>query len=249
MIKEIIINVIAGIIGSLLTLFVSKLYFGYKHFGGFKKTARLNKDCNTAGIVNVFPNRKSYIQHKDHGNSNDYIMKANHSVLYVGYWLATGTEVGELTKALKELVNNQITVTLVFISPYDEACLKICSNYIAIKPNQISERVKAVIKNLLEFKNGLNSEQRKYLVIKTHNVPLSATAFVIDHSKNDNCKILLDHKVYKGTRDSSYGIEFQNSQKIITKKLLDSYLSISKNANEINEFQDLQKGQSDKNEQ
>lgn len=241
MIKEIIISIVSGLIGTGLTLLLSKIYFGYKHFGGIKKTARLNKDCYNAGIVNFFPDRKAYIQHKDHGKSNEYISRANHSVLYVGYWLATATEIGELTKTISDLLNNQITVTLVFISPDDKSSLEICSKYIGIRSNQIATRVKDVIKNLLDFKNSLTSEQSKYLVIKIHNIPLSTTAFIIDHSKPEECKILLDYKIYNGSRENSYGVEFKNSKRSVTNKLLQSYLSISKSAVEINDKEDLHK--------
>lgn len=243
MTKEIIVAIISGVlcnfICSLIILFFSRIYFGYKHFGGIRKTARLNKDCCNAGIVNIFPDRKTYIQHKDHGKSNEYISQATHSVLYVGYWLATATEIGELKETIKLLTKKQITVTLVFISPADQSSLNICANYIDTKPGEIATRVSTAIINLLEFKESLAPDQRKYLVIKTHTIPLSTTAFVVDHIEAEKCRILLDYKVFNGSRESSYGIEFQNSNRVVTNKLLQSYLAISNQANEINCFDDL----------
>lgn len=233
MIIEIIISVVSGLIGSVITFGSTKLLWGFKHFKGVRKTARLNRDCYNAGIINVFPSRDTYIQHKDHGKSMSYISKANHSVLYVGYWLATATEIGEVTKTIKKLVEKQISVTLVFISPNDKTSLEICSKYINTTPVQISNRVKSVLENIIKFKSTLNPTESRYLILKVHNIPLSTTAFVIDHSKDTECKILLDYKVYNGSRESSYGIEYQNSDKIITKKILDSYLFISQEAHEI----------------
>lgn len=239
MFKDIIVAIVSGLICSALTLLVSRLYFGYKHFGGIKNTARLNKDCYRAGIINVFPDRKAYIQHKDHGNSNDYILKAHHNVLYVGYWLATAAEIGELKQTIKQLVSKQITVTLVFISPKNKYSLDICSNYIAISSEQIAQRVKTVIENLLEFRETLESDNKKYLEIKTHNIPLSTTAFIIDKDNVESCRILLDYKVFGCSRESSYGIEFFNKTKTVTNKLVSSYINIEKNSKEIKSIQDL----------
>lgn len=239
MISDIIYGIIITILSGIIIGICTKLYNGTKHFGGIRNKFRLFKDCYNAGIVNIFPDRKTYIQHKDHGKSYEYISRATHSVLYVGYWLATATEIGELTDTVKKLIDKQITVTLVFISPEDETSLNICSNYIATKPNQISSRVKTAIKNLLEFKDALDADQRRYLILKTHTIPLSTTAFIIDHSKADDCRILLDYKMYQGNRESSYGIEFRNSKKTMTNKILQSYLSISKHAVEINSYEDL----------
>lgn len=239
MIRDIIVAVISGLICSAITLFASRLYFGYKHFGGIRNTARLSKDCYNAGIINVFPNRKSYILHKDHGDSNDYILKSHNSVLYVGFWLAKALEIGNLEKTIKQLVSRQITVTLVFISPMDKLSLDICSKYIDVKPEEIANRVKTVIKNLLEFRETLDPEYKKYLEIKTHNIPLSTTAFIIDKDSEKKCKVLLDYKVFGCSRDSSYGIEFVDKTRIVTKKLLNSYIDIAKSAKEINSIQEL----------
>lgn len=233
MIKEIIIGIVGSIIGSIITLGFTKIFWGFKHFKGVKKVARLNRDCFKSGIINVFPNRESYIEHKDHGKSVTYISKANHSVLYVGYWLATSTEIGEVKNTIKKLVQKQITVTIVFISPNDKATLEICSKYINVDSNTISNRVKYVLEDVLKFKNSLNENEARYLVIKVHKVPLSTTAFIIDYSQSKECKILLDYKVYDGSRESSYGIEYQDSEKTITKKVLESYISISNSAQEV----------------
>lgn len=239
MIREIIISIVSGLLGSAITLGLSKLFWGFKHFKGVRKTARLNKDCYNAGIINLFPSRESYIEHKDHGKSMTYISRSHHSVLYVGYWLATSTEIGEVKNTIKELIEKQITVTLVFISPNDEASLKICSKYININPDSISSRVKYVLDDIIKFKMTLDESKSRYLIIKVHNVPLSTTAFIIDHSQTTDCKILLDYKVYNGNRESSYGIEYQNSNKKITRKVLDSYLSITESAHEIKAVEEI----------
>ena len=238
MIKGIIIGVISTGITAIISFCISRIVFGYKHFGGLKNTVRLIKDALSAGVINIFPDRKAYINHKDHGKCQEYILKANHSVLYVGYWLATGTEIGELTKTIKELVNNQVTVTLVFLSPVDQDVLRVCSQYIGVKESQIAVRIKNVIKTLLEFKQSLDVEEKNYLTIKIHNAPISSTAILLDHSK-DECRVLVDYKIYNGNRENSYGIEYNNSSKCITNKIMQSFLNISKTAKIINNYEEL----------
>ena len=103
-------------------------------------------------------------------------------------------------------------------------------------------RVKTVLEGLLGFKKTLGENEAKYLIIKVHKVPLSTTAFVIDCYQSKECRILLDYKVYNGNRESSYGIEYQDSERIITKKALDSYIAITESAHEIagiNEIKEL----------
>ena len=72
MIREILIGVISAGIVAIISVCTTRILFGYKHFGGLKKTLRLIKDALTAGIINIFPNRKAYINHTDHGKCQDY---------------------------------------------------------------------------------------------------------------------------------------------------------------------------------
>ena len=88
-------NLVCGIIGSIVAAIIitiaSKVYLGVSGFRGLKNTVRLIRDSYKGGIVNIFPNRKSYIQHKDHGTETQYISKCKSKLMYIGYWLAHGT--------------------------------------------------------------------------------------------------------------------------------------------------------------
>lgn len=236
--KEIIINIVSNIIVAILTFIATKLYFGYKNFKGIKGAARLNKDCFTGGIINIFPNRKAYAQHKDHGTSSEYVLKADHDMIYVGYWLASGTELGNLKKSIKVLVSKKKTVTLVFMNPYNNQSLTICSKYIGVSAQSIKSRILQVLKDLIELKSTLHDNSR-YLIIKVHDVPLATSAFLLDTNEITNCRILLDYKLYNGSREDSYGIEFENKEKDITNKVFKSYMSIEEGSTEIHSLADL----------
>ncbi len=238
--KEIVFGIICNIIVAFLTWIITKTYHGYKSFKGIKHAARFNNDCFKAGIINVFPTRKTYGEHKDHGTSSEYISRAEHSVLYVGYWLASGTEMGNLKETIRNLTADRKTVSLIFINPYNDNSLLTCSDYIGISSEAIKSRVKTVIKDLLDFKKQLG-ENSHYLIIKIHEVPLSASAFILDDTTSKKCRILVDYKIYKKSREESYGIEFQDANKVITKRMLDSYKIIANEAKEINNIFELHK--------
>ena len=238
--RELVIGVISSVVSALLTGIATKLYLGYKNFKGIKHAARFNKDCFDAGIINAFPTRKTYAQHKEHGTASEYISQAEHSVLYIGYWLASGIEMGNLKEAIRNLTKDKKTVSLVLINPYNKVALSTCTDYIGINSEKLKARVKGAIKELLDLKNQLGDDSR-YLIIKIHDVPLSASAFIIDDTTSEKCRILVDYKLYKKSRDESYGIEYQDTNKIVTKRLFDSYKSIVSDAKEITNVSELYK--------
>lgn len=239
MIKEIVIGIIATLVSSLITFLITKSLLGFKQFNGIKNMVRLNKDCYDSGIINVFASRKVYTQHKDHGTSNEYISKAENSLLYVGYWLAAATEIGEMSDTIIKLVDRQVNVTLVFLSPKDGEGISACSDFVNIESSQVKNRIETAITKMIDLKNTMPPEKQKLFTIKIHNVPLNTTAFIIDSNNSEKCRILLDYKSYKANREESYGIEFQNGNKTITKKVLESYIRISQKAKEVNEISDL----------
>lgn len=120
-------NLICGIAGSIIAAILislaTKIYLGASGFRGFKNIIRLIRDCSTAGIINIFPNRQSYIHHKDHGSQTQYISRCNNKLMYVGYWLAQGTEVGNIISTLQRLILDKKDVELVLMNPYNEVLI------------------------------------------------------------------------------------------------------------------------------
>lgn len=230
--RDIIIGAIGSIIGSVITIIIAKIFFGGKHFNGIFKIFRLLKDCHTAGIINIFPNRKFYSQHRDHGTAADYIKRCNHDLTYVGYWLASSLALGEIINTFRELINQHISVNVVFIDPTDENLLLSISKYLGVSTEKLKRNVQDALEELIKLKNELNPRIRKYLTIKLHRIPLSASAFIIQQSDPKMNRILIDYKLYNFCRDASYGIEYKDSSKEITKKIIKSYLDIFNEASE-----------------
>lgn len=233
---EIIIGVIGSVLGSIVTYIAIKIYNGGKHFGGVFRLIRLLHDCHCAGIINVFPNRKTYLQHKDHGTAAEYISKSERNLCYVGYWLASSISVGEIIKKFDMLARKQVSVTVVFIDPANKEILEACSKYLNVTSDELRKRVEFSLSKVVQLKKSLGKEFEKYITIKLHKIPLSASAFVIQQADPKRSRVLMDYKLFSLCRDESYGIEYQDATKDITQKAMESYLKICEEAQEYEDF-------------
>lgn len=230
--RDLLIGVLSSVICGIITWIALRLYTGGKYFGGLHKLARLIKDCSKAGLINVFPSRKTYLQHKDHGTAAEYIRKCNHHLYYVGYWLASSISFGEIIKSFECLLKNHTSITVVFIDPNNHAILETCSKYLGTTSDELKNRILFSLKKVAELRSSLDLEHQKYLSIKVHCVPLSASAFVIQQTDKKETRILMDCKLYDLCRDESYGLELKDESKEITQKALKSYLKICQEATE-----------------
>lgn len=202
------------------------IYKGARGFLGVKMTCRLISDCANSGIINLFSCRKSYANHKDHGSPSDYIKKAESKVMYVGFWLSHGTEVGAIVETIKNIVLQNKKVIIVFVNPNNDAVLTSSSNFLGISKNEVKTRVKTSIKKFLQLYMELPAGYRHNLQLKIHDVHLTASAFLLDFDSDEKCRILVDYKSYGFSREDSYGIEYKNKNKKLCKLLHDSYEKI-----------------------
>ena len=59
------------------------------------------------------------------------------------------------------------------------------------------------------------------------------------YNKKEKCRVLLDYKLFSYTRSDSYGIEFQNSDKKLTKRIVESYRDLEKKSIEVNTLSEI----------
>jgi len=230
-------NLLIGVLASIIATFIISLfvwlYRGSKGYLGIRKTIRLINDCNKSGIINIFPSRKSYIERKDHGTASTYISQSKFSLYYIGFWLASSTEIGAILNEIKKLIFDSKKVFIVFIDPGASLLINQSSIYLGLSSDEIKIRVENSLNKLLMLKENIQEEYKNNLVIKLHRVPLSASAFIIDSEQEKDCKILIDYKIYGSSRDDSYGIEYKGRNKIIASKMISSYINICDNAREL----------------
>lgn len=222
----------SGIIGSLIASALwclgLKLYLGSKDSRGIKKVARLVRDSYEGGIINFFPTRQVYVQHKDHGTVSDYIARCNTKLMYIGYWMAHGTEMGNVCDVLRKMVNQDREVILILMNPDNEPLIKQMADYLKMDYEEMSQRLKTSIDKFYKVKNNLPGDIRNHLEIRVHNLPLNSSAFMIDYDNEKEMKILMDYKIYGYEREKSYGIEFADKKKSVTQNLYSSFLRIYK---------------------
>lgn len=223
-------NLICGILGSIIATIiitiVTKIYLGVSNFQSLKGSIRLLRDCYKGGVINIFPNRKTYVQHKDHGTASQYILtRCSDRLIYVGYWLAHGTEMGDIIDMLKKLILDKKDVEVVLLNPQNNNLVREISDYMKIDTSEMKQRIKISLSKMSKLKRELPNELSEHFQIKVHNIPINASAFIIDYN-SQQMRILVDNKIYNHERDKSYGVEFADHNKIITKNLLDAYLQI-----------------------
>lgn len=225
-------NLVCGIIGSIFATIIiaitTKMYLGVSSFQGLKSIIRLIRDCYTGGIINIFPSRKSYIHHKDHGTETQYISKCKNKLMYIGYWLAHGTEMGDIIETLQKLVFEKKDVEVILLNPDNNVLINDMAKFLHMDCNEMQQRIKNSLAKLDKMKNGLPNELAIHFIIKVHDIPLNASAFMLDYDSEKELRILVDYKIYNKEREKSYGIEFVNGN--IAHDLCDSYKEISRRA-------------------
>lgn len=227
-------NLICGIIGSIIaTMIISiitKIYIGGSNSNGVKSSIRLIRDCYEGGIANIFPSRKTYVQHKDHGTESQYISKCNNKVMYIGYWLAHGTEMGDIINEFEKLIISGKEVEVILLNPNNDSLVLTIADYMRIDSSEMKQRINNSLSKLCRLQKKLTRELAVHFSIKVHNIPINASAFMVDYDNNKEMRILVDYKTYNHEREKSYGIEFRNGEKILTRNLRESYLEISRKA-------------------
>lgn len=233
--KSFVLGIIASIIATIIISVLRYIYIGGRSFIGFKKALRLVVDASNGGINNIFISRKSYISHKDHGTAIEYISRAKKSIYYVGFWLAHGTEIGDISNSIKKLIyQKKVKVVIVFVNPDTNDVIKCCSKFLGISEEEIKNRVNVSLDKFIKIYNELDDKYKEYLSIRVHEVPLSASAFILDNEEEDKCKALVDYKLYNCTRDDSYGIEYNNANRPLCNSISKSYIDIANESKIIN---------------
>ena len=189
---------------------------------------RLIRDSYKGGIINIFPNRQYYIKHKDHGTESQYIYQCEKKLMYIGYWFAHGIEIGDVIQTLQKMILEKKDVEVILMNPDNSGLINEMADFLQMDCNEMQQRIKNSLTKLCKMKNSLPIELKTHFVIKVHDVPLNASAFMIDYDSEKELRILLDYKIYNQERDKSYGIEFIDGA--ITQTLYESYREISRRA-------------------
>lgn len=227
-INGLIIGIIGSLIATVITGIVIILYNGIRGHRGISQLLRLRKDTAHAGIINVFPDRNSYRTHKDHGKAGEYVKQCQTELIYVGFWLAHGTEMESINNTIKELCLANKKVKIVLLDPDDMVLMRQMADFLKMNQDEMINRIKNSLNKFLDLQRELNKIGNKKLLIRVHNVPINYSAFMLDYEDTIHTRILVDYKTYHQTRENSYGIEYMNRQCTITNNHAESMKRIMK---------------------
>lgn len=223
-----ITTIIGAIIIALFTYLLKILISGNKKHLSIFKSIRLFLNIRQAGVINFFPSRKIYSQHKDHGSQEEYINnRCTKSLLYVGYWLAHGTSVSSLVETIQKLVLNGKKVILILINPENNSLIEVISKFLDVSAPDMINRIYTTHSLFKEMKSSLPQKSQCNLYLKFHDIPLNSSALLFDFEEEEKCKILVDYKTYGFKRDKSYGIEYFDPKKELFKLIRSSFLQIN----------------------
>jgi hypothetical protein len=176
------------------------------------------------GISNVYLDRSEYISRRSM-SVLQFIETTERNFTYVGIYFSLATDQARIDATIRNLVSRRCMVQIVLL---DEDAHRSTFNYLethfALAPNTLRGRVRHAKEYFVQLRDGLGINERTLLNIRTHNLPITTSAFIID-SNEKNCRMLVDIKWYGLGRDRSLGIEFagQPDEGGIFKNLLSSF--------------------------
>jgi hypothetical protein len=179
---------------------------GSLRWNDFRLYWSMTRRMRANGIINFFSSRADYVKYRKNGTISQYIRSAERELLYVGFWLAHGTEMSNVTEALIDRIREGVTIELIFIDPNSE-CVPALATYFDITVDEVRSRVASSIEKMRRLRETLEDDARLHFRLKTHRKLLTASAFLIDGS-TQKARILVDFKLFAFERDHTFGIEF-----------------------------------------
>jgi hypothetical protein len=162
------------------------------------------------GIINFYTSRSDYVKFRKQSSIADYIETTKKEFIYIGFWLAQGTEMENITSKLFELLKRGCSVELVLLDPKSSHGNKI-AEYLGISFENYKARLKTTWEYLIKFKNSLPDDLKPRFLLRSHDKLISSSAFIFDYN-TEFAKTLIDIKLYGMGRESSFGIELQPSK-------------------------------------
>jgi len=227
------------IVGLIVTIIASSLLY----FWGKRKSIKLfkyhksKKRIKEAGIVTFFYDRK--VLQADAGTIGEFVAKAKIEVYYVGCWLSSSLNSLDLSNQILEKATKGIKFHFCVISPKSILIDKF-SQFFNVSSNELKNRLNDTINMLFRIKDNLPLEFRKNIKVYIHDEIITASFWAIDPENRNNAIIQLDHKISRGNRFNSYGMEIKytdNSK--FANEIKKGYFSIIEKANEIKESNEI----------
>jgi hypothetical protein len=127
----------------------------------------------------------------------------------VSLWLAYGTENENVPDQIaKELeYRKDLKVTIAVLNPKAKFLQEV-DDYLALPLGSTERRIKDSLKKLIEAKRTLSNQNQDRFIIKVYNVLPTVSLIGLDINEKE-ASIQADFKLYKASRQNSFGIEFK----------------------------------------
>lgn len=165
-----------------------------------------------AGVSNFFSERTDYARHQQYRTVSEYMLSASAEYVYVGFWLAHGTEVANIQRAIRAMLESGRRVELVFLdSNVDDVVLDRTAQYLALSSANLTARLRSAWDDMENFERTLSVEQRRRFRLLAHQQILTSSAQIVDQG-HPGTRVLLDVKLFGVGREGSFGLEVQPSR-------------------------------------
>ena len=186
-------------VGAALSAF---FWWGARRIGMLRRMRR-------AQIKNFYASRSEYRTARKQKTASDYVQITERKFVYVGLYLAQGTDESRMDDALRLLLRRKCEVQIVLLDAgiSDEMVQQI-EQTTAIAEGTLRGRLEHALLHLRTFRENLSSDERERFFLKRHKKAISATAFLIDWSEKKG-RLLIDTKIPFVGRENAFGIEFE----------------------------------------
>ena len=207
---EVTAGLVIAVIIAVLALFKKHVILYWKDLALFFRLVRRMREN---GVSNFFTRRSDYVQYRTQRTISEYIETTQHSLLYVGFWLAQGKEIGNIERTIQLLLNrDDCTVELILLNPdLDNITLKKLAAFLDLNHENLHTRVKQAWDDFQQLQKKLDPDKRRRFVLAHHDELLTASAFVFDYGK-ESAKTLIDFKLFGASREGSFGIELRRGK-------------------------------------
>jgi hypothetical protein len=211
---EFVTSVVSNIVAELAVIFLvaAVAFVSRSGIRRLIRAARYAWRMNKNGVINFYNSRAEYFTSRPERTLPEYMARAKHRLLYVGFSLAGATERDRIDDAITDMLNRGCEVEIVMLDPDAPlGTIKAVEQHLAIADGTLGNVLRHARDHFLKLRNELSAAAASRFKIKVHAVPLVSSAMLIDEGETDG-RLLVDNKIHGAGRDRSFGIEFRLDQ-------------------------------------
>jgi hypothetical protein len=232
---DFLLNVASNVAANVLILGMLALgaFLGRSAIRDLFRVLRFAWRMHRSGIINFYNSRAEYVTSRKERNLADYMRRAKRRFVYVGFYLAGGTERDRLDDAITEMLERGCEIEIVLLdadAPAD--IIAAVEQHLAITDGTLRQVLHHAHDHFIALRNGLSTVSANRFKLAVHCVPLVSSAMLIDEGEPEG-RLLVDNKIHGAGRDRSFGIEFRLDQQAngLAKDFAQSFKRIAQSAN------------------